>query len=63
MAQQPSCEALQKKIDSLQKQISRLRKRENALRGIQERLSQIIASFAIPVFVLDNNHIVTHYNN
>ncbi len=62
MAQKPSYEALQTKVDSLQKQIGRYRKREDALRGIQERLSQIIASFPIPVFVLDNDHIVTHYN-
>ncbi len=62
MASKPSYEALQKKVDSLQKQISRHRKREAALRGIQERLSQIVASFPIPVFVLDNDHIVTHYN-
>ncbi len=63
MAQRPSYdEALQKKIDALQKQISGHRQRENALRGLQERLSQIIACFPIPVFVLDNDHIVTHYN-
>lgn len=62
MAQKPSYEALQKKIDSLQKQISRQRKREDALLGLQERLSQIIVSFPIPVFVLDTDHIVTHYN-
>jgi PAS domain S-box-containing protein len=62
MAQKPSYEALQKKINSLQKQISRHREREEALVGLQERLSQIIASFPIPVFVLDTDHIVTHYN-
>jgi len=62
MAQKPPYEALQKKVDALQKQIGRYRKREETLRGIQERLSQIIASFPIPVFVLDNAHVVTHYN-
>ena len=62
MAQQPSFEALQKKIDSLQKKISRHRKKEAALRRNQERLSQIIASIPIPVFVLDNDHTVSHYN-
>jgi len=62
MSDKPSYDALHKKIESLQEQIGRHRRQEVTLRGMQERLSQIIASFPIPAFVLDNDHIVTHYN-
>lgn len=62
MAQKPSYEALQKKIDSLQKEIKRHRKREEVSWRIQERLTQIIESIPIPTFVLDNDHVVIHYN-
>jgi len=62
MADKPSHEALQKKIESLQKQIGQHRRQEADLREMQERLSQIIASFPIPAFVLDIDHLVTHYN-
>ncbi len=62
MAQKPSYEELQKKIDSLQKEVKRHRKREDVYWRIQERLSQIIDSIPIPTFVLDNDHVVIHYN-
>ena len=53
---------LQKKIESLQRKVIRHRKREDAFWRIQERLGQIIESFPIPIFVIDNDHVVTHYN-
>ncbi|MBT8363412.1 MAG: PAS domain S-box protein [Deltaproteobacteria bacterium] len=62
MAQKPSYEALQKKIEALQNEVKRLRKREDVFWRIQERLTQIIESIPIPTFVLDKDHLVTHFN-
>jgi len=62
MAQKPSYEKLQKKIEALLKENTGLRRREDAFRRDQERLAQIIAGIPIPIFVLDNDHLVTHYN-
>jgi len=62
MGQKPSYEELLKKIDSLQKADIRHRRREAVLWRIQERLTQIIESIPIPTFVIDNEHVVTHYN-
>ena len=62
MGQKPSYEELLKKIDSLQKADIRHRRREAVLWQIQERLTQIIESIPIPTFVIDNDHVVTHYN-
>mgnify|MGYP001819029395 CR=1 FL=1 len=62
MGQKPSYEELLEKIDSLQKADIRHRRREAVLWRIQERLTQIIESIPIPTFVIDNEHVVTHYN-
>jgi len=62
MAQKPSYEALLKKIDALQNEVKRHRKREDVFWRIQERLTQIVESIPIPTFVLDNDHVVIHYN-
>ena len=62
MGQKPSYEELLKKIDSLQKADIRHRRREAVLWRIQERLTQIIESIPIPTFVIDNDHVVIHYN-
>ncbi len=62
MPRKPDNNDLQKRIESLQKEVIRHRKREEAFWRIQERLVQIIESIPIPLFVIDNNHIVTHYN-
>jgi PAS domain S-box-containing protein len=62
MAQKPSYEQLQKKIEALQKENTGLLRREDHFRRNQERLAQIIASIPIPTFVLDSDHVVTHYN-
>ena len=62
MPGKPEYKELQKKIESLQKKVIRHRKREEAFWRIQERLGQIIESIPIPIFVIDNDHIVTHYN-
>ena len=63
MGQKPSYEELQKKIDSLQKAVTRHRRREAVLWNNQARLTQIIESIPIPTFVIDNDHVVTHYNS
>ena len=62
MAEKLNIAELQKKIDSLQKEVKRHKKREEAFWRMQERLTQIIESIPIPTFVIDNDHIVTHYN-
>ena len=62
MGQKPSYEELLKKIDSLQKAEIRHRRKEAVLWRIQERLTQIIENIPIPTFVIDNEHVVTHYN-
>jgi len=62
MVQKPDYKDLQKKIESLQKAVTRHRKREEVFWRIQERLGQIIESIPIPIFVIDNDHVVTHYN-
>jgi PAS domain S-box-containing protein len=62
MVPKPDYKDLQKKIESLQKAVTRHRKREEVFWRIQERLGQIIESIPIPIFVIDNDHIVTHYN-
>ncbi len=62
MSGKPEHEELQKRIESLQKAVIRHQKREEAFWRIQERLGQIIESIPIPLFVIDKDHIVTHYN-
>jgi PAS domain S-box-containing protein len=62
MRNKPSYEDLLEKIDSLQNAVKRYCRREAALWQNQERLTQIIESIPIPTFVIDNNHVVTHYN-
>ncbi len=62
MVQKQDYKDLQKRIESLQKEVTRHRIREGSFWRIQERLGQIIESIPIPLFVIDNDHIVTHYN-
>lgn len=62
MGRKPSYDELQKEIDSLRKTVTRHRKREAVFWRMQERLTQIIESIPIPTFVIDNDHVVTHYN-
>ena len=62
MVQQSYDQDSQKIIESLQRKVIRHRKREEVFWRIQERLGQIIESIPIPIFVIDNDHIVTHYN-
>ncbi|MEJ2283844.1 MAG: PAS domain S-box protein [Desulfobacterales bacterium] len=62
MVQKPDIKDLQQQIESLQRKVIRHRKREEAFWRIQERLGQIIESIPIPIFVIDKDHIVTHYN-
>jgi len=63
MASKPASRELQQTIEALEKEIARHHKRAAALWRNQERLTQIIESIPIPTFVIDNQHIVTHYNS
>ena len=62
MTRKPVNKELIDRIERLEKEITRHQKREAALWRNQERLSQIIESIPIPTFVIDNNHVITHYN-
>ena len=62
MSRKSAYEDLQKQIEALQRKVIRHQKREEAFWRIQERLGQIIESVPIPIFVIDNDHIVTHFN-
>jgi len=46
----------------LAKEIAERKKAEEKLLESQERLSQIIDGNSIPTFVLDKNHLITHWN-
>jgi PAS domain S-box-containing protein len=42
--------------------ITERKKAEEAIRESEEKLSQIIQGCSIPVFVIDSNHVITHWN-
>jgi len=62
MAHKPDIKKLQQQIEFLQRKVRRHSIREEAFWRIQERLGQIIESIPIPIFVIDRDHVVTHYN-
>ena len=62
MGRKPSYKDLLKKIDFLKKANKRHRRKEAILRQNQKRLTRIIESIPIPTFVIDKDHVVTHYN-
>ena len=41
---------------------TRIKRMEETMRESRERLSQIIQGFSIPTFVIDNEHVITHWN-
>jgi len=57
-----SNEELQAANEELQSEITERRRAEETLRESEERLSQIIQGSSIPTFVIDNKHIITHWN-
>ena len=62
MPQRIADDKARKRIAQLEREITRYKKREAALWRNQERLTQIIDNIPIPTFVIDNGHVITHYN-
>jgi len=62
MTRKPTYDELEKRVRELEKELAERRKTEAALRESEERFSQIIQGIPIPAFVIDNNHVITHYN-
>lgn len=55
-------EALRVANEQLHDEVEERRRAEEARRASEERLSQIIAGNSIPTFVIDGNHVITHWN-
>lgn len=53
---------LETHLHTLEEEIARLREAETRSRENQERLSQIVQGIAIPAFVIDRDHRITHCN-
>jgi len=62
MTQRRADDESSKRIEQLEREITRHKKREAALWRNQKRLTQIIENIPIPIFVIDNDHVITHYN-
>jgi len=62
MVQDPTCDELKNKIRLLETALDESRQKENRLEQEKERLSQILQETAIPTFVIDKNHVLTHVN-
>jgi len=62
MLEDPTCNALKERINSLEVELNECRQNEKRLLKEKERLSQILQETAIPTFVIDNDHVLTHVN-
>ena len=62
MLQDPTHAALKDKIEFLERKLEEYRQKEKILLQEKERLSQILQETAIPTFVIDNAHVLTHVN-
>ena len=62
MANKPTYKDLLKKIKALEKENAKLKADKGALKETEDKYRQIIHGNAIPTFVIDNNHILTHCN-
>ncbi len=62
MVERPTYEQLEQRVHALEKEVAKRKKGEATLRESKDRLSQILRETAIPTFVIDNNHRVTHVN-
>jgi PAS domain S-box-containing protein len=62
MAKKPTYEELLRKIRALEEKVAKRRIAEDALRESEKRLSEIIQGSSIPTFVIDEDHLITHYN-
>ncbi len=61
-ASKPTYRELEQKVKALGKEAAKSKAAEEALRASEKRLSQIIDGTSIPTFVIDDNHVTTHYN-
>ena len=62
MAKKPTYEELLRRIRALEEKVAERKIAEGALRESEKRLSEIIQGSSIPTFVIDEDHIITHYN-
>ncbi len=62
MAKKASYEELKRRVRALEKEAAKSKAAEEALRASEKRLSEIIDESSIPTFVIDRDHIITHYN-
>jgi PAS domain S-box-containing protein len=62
MAKKPSYEELKRRVKELEKEAAKNKAAEEALRASEKRLSEIIDGSSIPTFVIDKDHVITHYN-
>jgi PAS domain S-box-containing protein len=62
MARKPSYEELEKRVRALEKEAAKSKAAEEALRASEKRLSEIMDGSSIPTFVIDRDHVITHYN-
>ncbi len=62
MARKPSYEELERRVKALEKEAAKSKAAEEALRANEKRLSEIMDGSSIPTFVIDRDHVITHYN-
>ena len=62
MAKKPSYEKLEQRVKELEKEAAKSKAAEEALRVSEKRLSEIMDGSSIPTFVIDRDHVITHYN-
>jgi PAS domain S-box-containing protein len=63
MSHKPTYEELEARIALLEKEAIQRACAEDALRKSEKRLSQILYSISIPILVIDDHHLITHYNH
>jgi PAS domain S-box-containing protein len=63
MSHKPAYEELEARIALLEKEAVQRACAEDGLRKSEKRLSQILYSISIPILVIDDNHLITHYNH
>lgn len=63
MTQKPTYEALEARVALLEQEAARRVSAEETLRRSEKRLSQILQCISIPILVIDDRHLVTHYNH
>ena len=63
MTQRPTYEALEARIALLEKEAVQRAYAGDVLRKSEKRLSQILYCISIPILVIDDHHLITHYNH